>query len=240
MAKKKSNTILEYATACVEYGVKDNLEDAIAYVRAMRRYKRLCKKYYGINITEHTGKLTGFYSISTSSLVNEYCIARSKNPDLICFYCYSNSLQEKRTNLQKALIKNTEILTTQVIDLPPLPVECERFRIESFGDLQNETQAENYRKFIDENRHVFFGWWSKNSFIIDRITDFKKPENCNLIASSDRINHITEEMPKHFNKRFTVFEHGKCDCINCGAKACGRCELCYTENDTVDLYELKK
>lgn len=230
----------EYAEKCVEYGVKENIKEALVYVKAMRAYKRMMKKYYGINVTEHTGKLTGFYSISTSSLVNEFCIARSKNPSLICFHCYANNLQKHRSNLQRALIKNSEILTSEILDLPPLPKECDYFRIESFGDLINETQAINYRNFIEKNSHVFFGWWSKNEFILDRIEDFKRPQNCNLISSSEKVNHVKEELPKHFNKRFTVFDKSSDACINCGSRDCGKCLICYTNNDIVDIYERLK
>lgn len=41
------------------------------------------------------------------------------------------------------------------------------------------------------------------------------------------------------DKVFTVFDHDNGH-INCGAKACAACGLCYTKNDTVFINEKLK
>ena len=74
------------------------------------------KKETGVHYTlNHTGKMAGMMSLSTSCLCNPHCQAYSKNPEAICSYCYANTLLKVRTVMQPCLQKNAEILSNKVL-----------------------------------------------------------------------------------------------------------------------------
>ena len=55
-----------------------------------------------IHITkEHTGKMQGMQSISTSVMQNKHCQARIKNGDTICNKCYSARMMKMYKNMDK-------------------------------------------------------------------------------------------------------------------------------------------
>ena len=62
--------------------------------------------------TNHRGKMTDLYSLSTSPLCNENCMKRSKIKGSICEKCFSMNMQEYMTGLREKLAINTELLTT--------------------------------------------------------------------------------------------------------------------------------
>ena len=98
-----------------------------------------------LHITSHTGKMLFIPSISTTCLNNKLCLARMENKETICSHCFSDSIQKRYKNLTKCLIKNTEVLTSSVITESDLPVLNNiYFRLESFGDLNNDIQVINY------------------------------------------------------------------------------------------------
>ena len=59
--------------------------------------------------TNHSGKMRGKWSFSTSKKLNKLCQSRSKNPNLICSKCYAEDVINRYENLEKKLAKNTEL-----------------------------------------------------------------------------------------------------------------------------------
>ena len=102
--------------------------------------------FSGLHLTtNHTGKMTGMYSLSTSCKENAHCVERSKNPFSICSECYAITMSNNYSSLDKCLIRNTEILTSEILDTNKLPyINAHSFRFESFGDLNNSIQVINY------------------------------------------------------------------------------------------------
>lgn len=200
------------------------------------------RKKYGIGFTlVHTGKMTGFMSLSTSPLRNTFCMARSKCPNSICSKCYSVTMNHQYTNLAKMLEKNLEVLTSRVIPVGEWPlVNAFAFRLESFGDVQNETQVRNYFNFCRRNPRVQFSVWTKNLPVYARVLKTEsKPKNLIVIVSSPMLNVPVN--PKNFpfvDKVFTVYtedyahEHGIK--INCGARSCLACGRCYRKSNGVE------
>lgn len=104
------------------------------------------KKYNGLHFTvNHNAKMAGMCSLSTCVSINERCTKNAAIPGSICSKCFAAKQMKVFSSMQKPLIKNTEILTSSIIDPDLLPViNCLYFRFEAFGDLNNATQVINY------------------------------------------------------------------------------------------------
>ena len=188
--------------------------------------------------TNHTGKMEGMWSLSTSCLCNKYCLARMKDPDSICAKCYAERQMEWQKTLRDKLERNTEMLTTVEIPKECMPrLNVMKFRFESHGELNNVLQLKNYFTLCNTNKNTIFALWSKNTFLYKeaRKQGLRKPGNLIIIESSPKLNVITEPSDPWVDKVFTVFnkkfarEHGIE--INCGGRCCMTCETnCYKKN----------
>lgn len=206
-------------------------------------------KHNGLHITtNHTGKMSGMYSLSTCSVCNKYCQAYAKDKDKVCSHCYAETMMKMYKPLKAKLIKNTEILTTEIVDKEKLPlINALYFRLEAFGDLNNSIQVINYFNICNKNKSVHFALWTKNPFIIKQTIDmgYKKPQNLQIILSSHYLNAVADMDGFEFiDKVFTVYskdyiaEHNIE--INCGAKSCLKCHKCYKANDVKYINEKLK
>lgn len=159
--------------------------------------------------TNHSGKMAGMISWSSSVLENTYCQQRraaaekayriavhaGKDPvDIICRHCYAENLLEYRATARDKYKRNTELLTARVYDLDELPiVNAAIARIEAFGDVQQGEpgiiQATNYMNWCHVNPQTMFGCWTKNLKEYDAaIKTVGKPENVVMIYSIPAIN----------------------------------------------------
>ena len=208
------------------------------------------KKATGIHYTtNHTGKMTGMQSLSTSCLENTYCRAYAKDPCKICSKCYSERQMGYQTSMKACFAKNTEILTTKVLKLNEIPlINACMFRFESFGDIQNEIQVVNYFNHCRKNPRVNFALWTKNPAIIGRTIENyveEKPRNLQIVLSSHFIN-VKADISRYpfVDKVFTVctkeYVEANRIVINCGANMCLKCERCYFDNGITEIYELVK
>ena len=201
------------------------------------KFKRVLVKDYrdltGINITDdHTGKMYGIDSLSTSCLKNPRCAARMLKgvKNCICNKCYAKAYTEMRTNLNKTLSKNTDVLTASVLDVVPV-LSCKYFRFESFGDLVNDIQFINYLNIAINNPDTSFALWSKNPDIIDNVfkQGYKKPKNLRIVLSSPIINKLTDytKIYSWCDSVFTVYTYDYATqnniTINCGLRDCLTC-----------------
>lgn len=207
------------------------------------------EKLTGVKITtDHSGKMGGMQSLSTSALVNPYCIERCKNNDTICAHCYARRQLNARPSQNSRYVKNAHILTSTVFDVAPI-INALYFRFEAFGDLINETQFVNYVNIATANPRVTFALWTKNAFIIDNAVKAGAviPSNMILIYSNAFIDKW-HGVPFGFDKVFNVWTSEKMvndasfgDCgINCGAHNCTECLRCYDKNDDMIINELLK
>lgn len=207
------------------------------------------KKTHGVHITTgHTGKMTGFLSLSTSSMCNSFCQARRNCPGSICQKCFAAPMLKMYKDLNAALIRNFEILTTEEIPAMEWPVLNTRFfRLESFGDVQNVVQVKNYFNFCRRNPQTNFTIWTKNPQIIAAaLQECRKPANLIIVLSSHMLNTIASAENFSFvDKIFTVWsseekaaENGVK--INCGARQCLTCLNCYQKRGPRYIHELIK
>ena len=203
------------------------------------------EKVTGVHYTvNHSGKMEGMQSLSTSCLCNEYCKNRSSNSELVCSHCYAQRQMKMYKNLNACLERNTKILTGRILKEAEIPIiNASFFRFESFGDLINVTQVINYFHICKKNKHVHFALWTKNPFIIEKVVSNgeKKPRNLQIILSSMKINQPADGSKWSFvDKVFTVYSDECIEAnnvqINCGSEPCLLCRKCYcsTKNKTIN------
>ena len=202
-------------------------------------------------MTEHTGKMEGINSIGTSCVDNPFCIKRRENGDSVCSKCYAATYMKMRPALKERLKGNFEILTTHLLKDREIPVTNSNiFRFESFGDLYNTTQLANYALICERNPFTQFGLWTKNTWVLDDLFNkngIKKPDNISIVVSSPFLNKQMELDREKFwfvDHIFTVYDKNFIElnnvCINCGAKSCLGCQLCYHKNTEFYISEKLK
>ena len=208
-------------------------------IQADWRKSKFAVNYSPIIVSDNmTAKMFGFPSISTSVALNPICQARAKDKDSICSHCFAMSTVARYTALGRNLAHNTDVLTKEILPLESLPkfnratVMC---RFESFGDLNNATQVINYFNICKVNPHINFALWSKNPKLIAlALESVEKPENITIIYSSPKLNECASDIFARYafiDKVFTVYDSKTIEeqniNINCGARSCASCGLCY-------------
>lgn len=193
-----------------------------------------------LNVTHHKStakrhsKLDGINSLSTCCLDCSYCLDRMKDITSICFHCYSQTQQKTQLSLQDRNTINGIILRNIIIPIWAWKAHFKRenlskfFRIESFGDVANKTQAINYINFMEAFPRINFAIWSKNIGIWHfAFMQEGKPKNCSFVYSSNRVNNCELHMPKTYNfidYIFTVYDKKYVALhnieITCGGRSC--------------------
>ena len=245
---RKLHEMLEYAdSVIIDIKNGDNVEKSMLTLVAM------------LWIVEHkdtdksNSKLAGIKSLSTCCLDNRFCLFRMQDSNSICHHCYAATQQERQHGLTDHNIINGVILRNVLFtidNLKTLPLWNENFfRIESFGDVENVTQARNYIRLCKAFPSVKFAAWTKNHNVWKKAFDMEggKPENLSFIISSCYVNmemSIPENMQSVVNHVFTVYDHNYCVDINCGGRKCMEClkahkNCYYTDTEKQIREELK-
>ena len=206
------------------------------------------KKINGLHFTtKHTGKMEGMASISTSVTTNERCKKNAAIKGSICEKCFAAKQMKVFPTMESPMIQNQKILTESVLDESVLPIiNVLYFRFEAFGDLNNATQVINYFNICKKNPNVKFALWTKNpDYIAQAIkAGHEKPENLNIILSSLFINKERKTKYDFVDKIFTVYDKEYIASenveINCGARNCFTCGLCYNKNNVRIINEQLK
>lgn len=194
---------------------------------------------------DHTGKMKGMQSISTSCKTNPHCAKYAKIKGSVCEKCYAQRQMKMYTTMSPCLERNENVLTNDIIPFDELPIiNANYFRFESFGDLHNEIQLVNYFNICKKNPQVHFALWTKNPFIVAKVAE-QKPKNLVIVLSSLYLNIKAdiEKMP-YIDKTFTVYDKEtiaeKGIDINCGGRKCIECLRCYKKNASKDIREKVK
>lgn len=189
----------------------------------------------------HEAKMHGIISLSTYVGKNPYCVARCNNCDnAICKYCYANSLTNQRVNLKNKLIRIHAILTLCKLSESDIPVFDSSvypyIRFESFGDINNVIQVNNYNLIAKINSGCNCTLWTKNPGIIQNAINNGMTISSNLVIglSSLYLNKPEIEKAQKYSFirfLFTVYDDEYIAAhdikINCGAKHCMSCGICY-------------
>lgn len=205
--------------------------------------------------TQHTAKMAGVLSLSTDINTNAICQGRRKIAGSVCSVCFSARMWNNETgryrNVNAAFVRNTEILCGRLLkdeEIPVIdPAVWPVFRFEAYADLQNVTQVLNYFKIARKNPGVKFALFTKNPGFISRaVVVAQVPANLQIVLSSMGLNKPAngERFP-FVSKVFTVYDNATIDRdgvqINCGARSCKGCQLCYKPNpDGVRVMQVRE
>lgn len=206
------------------------------------------RKISGLHFTtKHNGKMAGMVSISTSVTTNERCAKNAQIKGSICEKCFAAKQMKVFPSMEKPMVENQRILTGSVLPMEKLPtINNLYFRFESFGDLNNATQVKNYFNMCYKNPRVKFALWTKNpDYIAEAIADgYAKPDNLNIVLSSLFLNVERRKTFDFVDKVFTVYDPEYIEKngveINCGARSCFDCGLCYEKNGVEVINEKLK
>lgn len=206
------------------------------------------KKISGLHFTtKHSGKMAGMVSISTSVTKNERCAKNAQIKGSICEKCFASKQMRIFPSMENPMAENQRILTAEILPAEKLPtINNLYFRFEAFGDLNNEIQVINYFRICYKNPRVKFALWTKNpDYIAGAIkAGWEKPHNLNIVLSSLFINRERSNPFEFVDKVFTVYDSDHIEKhdiqINCGAKNCFSCGLCYEKNGITVINEKLK
>ncbi len=214
------------------------------------------KDYINYSICKnHTGKMFGIQSISTSCACNRFCAMRAQEKASICARCYAQAQLKRYKTLSEKLESNSEFYNNTVLSELDVPfINQAVFRFESFGDLETVTQFANYCMIAKCNANTRFTLWTKNLFIVNAYLDNngKIPKNLYIIVSSPiinkvyDINNVSARLKKYVSAVFTVYDKDFVAAhdikINCGSRNCIECMRCYSlnHNDIIYINELLK
>ena len=200
--------------------------------------------------TNLRGKMTGMTVITSACTNNPHCEKLAKIDGAICQHCYAQRSLSYMRGPREAYVKNGILLSSGIIPKEELPyVNAEFCRLESHGDLINETHLENYVNLCKKNRHAKFSLWTKQWHIVENyFATHKAPKNLTIIFSSLMVNKQMD-IQKYKDmglkcKVFTVYDkkylkENKDVVINCGARSCITCQKCYTSKEEV-INEIQK
>lgn len=186
--------------------------------------------------TNHTGKMSGLQSVSTSVVLNKGCQNRAKKEACICSKCFAASLVNQYSALDRRLQENHKILTGSILPASVLPLIPSRyFRFQAFAELTNYKEVVNYFNIAKKNPDTLCALWTKCPAIIAKAISlgYEKPANLQIVLSSPLINRPVKTVKYDFiDKVFTVYdkEGAKAVNINCGARSCLSCGRCYRPN----------
>lgn len=236
----KMENVLSLSTNCINCG------------RCQKRHNikgTICEYCYAFKQLEHP-------NYKNTSMIKNFNL----NEDFftVSIRDYETEIKPIAWEIVKALQKNNETIGTT--EKP-----CNLFRLESFGDIHNIIHAENYFLLcaaIGELENIFkvnVTWWTKNFDYMLKAWDLLAEETkadirkvIKPIFSSTFVNFpisrkYIEKAEKKLGvkiKRFTVYTKEYAEenniTINCGSRDCFNCRRCYTDNNEMDVNELKK
>jgi len=196
-----------------------------------------------------TGKMEGMWSLNTSPSTNPFCLEMRKNPHYICKSCYTKGSEGRWAGTREAWAHNGAVLASRRLTNSEIPLLSARksapiiFRFQAHGDLMNTTHYRNLIKIAKLNPDTMFAIWTKNLNVVWKV-GIPKLDNMIHIYSTPLLDQLRPTLPTGFDKVFSVFTRpyvaeNDVD-INCGARECFTCRLCYTHNSTVYVNELIK
>lgn len=188
--------------------------------------------------TNHSGKMAGMTSISTSCKENDFCKSMHLVPGSVCAKCYATNQLTYQPTTARKYAESTLDLTSRLLtfeEIPTIDTNNGVCRLEAFGELNNTIQVLNYFNICEKNPDINFSLWTKRPNLIKEVIEVlghKKPENLNIIWSTLMINGAPKIGRYDFvDGYFTVYtaDYAKNHNIkiNCGGRKCAECLECY-------------
>ncbi len=207
-----------------------------------------------ITISEMTGKLSGVPAINTSPLDNPFC-EKMAHTDSICAKCYSRRMVSGlRKNCREGWKDNGNILSTRLLsagEIKALRLESKApfgiVRFSAHGELINYKHAYNLIKIAQLYPALSFGLWTKRLDVLSEVfveAEIEKPSNMIVIYSNPAVDSripvsLVQVRYPFVDKVFNVVAKDSAD-VNCGARSCATCRLCYSKSTTSEVVEKLK
>lgn len=226
--------------------------------KLMERVLIAFRKRTGLGFTSRMrGKMAGMLALSTSPNGNARCNLRAAcgNPDCICTRCYAKAQCAYQHGTETKLECNGRILAESLIPVSEwVHINANAWkvcRLEAHGDVRNATHAANYYNVAKANPKVTFVAWTKNYDFYREAheTITEKPSNLILIISSPMLNDeldinlypLADRVFTVYTKEWLAEHNAKPSFINCGARLCRACMLCYTKDNGIQyIHEILK
>ena len=208
------------------------------------------------------GKMEKMLGISTNAKLNPLCQKRHGcgMGCTICENCFAYGDINQYHAFDNNLAHNYEILSHEIPwgKLPEIdPAKAPLIRFESHGDLFSDIQAVNYFNIALKNRLSAFALWTKNPWhTATAVEKVGKPANLRLVFSwlykvgcdedlqkAYKTWDAIKEIYPWFDSIFIVltkeYAANHSELVNCGARDCYKCSVCYTGNEEF-IYEIEK
>ena len=208
-----------------------------------------------VKISMMTGKLKGIPAVNTSPLDNPFCEKMSHVEGAICQHCYSRRmLSGIRKNCRSGWKFNGEELSSRIFtvsEIKALHLEEKAphgiVRFSAHGELINYKHAYNLIKIAQLYPALIFGLWTKRLDILNEVfvkAEIEKPDNLVVIYSNPFVDKecsiiAIQAMYPFVDKVFSVVSKDNGD-VNCGARSCATCKLCYSKDTTNVVIEKLK
>ena len=193
-----------------------------------------------VHITQGSGKMCGIVSINTSTKTNSFCQKMQINQDSICKYCYAERFEGLFFTLHKHLIANSELLSSRRLAKDEIPVIYQDVcRINSYGELINETHYRNICAIAETNPHCTFTLWTKRLNLVSSY----RPVNLTIIYSNPKIDDPLEIIPHAVDGVFNVITAKYAISHNIHPNCTGHCRTCmrcYSKFPPGVIYEILK
>ena len=208
-----------------------------------------------VKISMMTGKLKDIPAVNTSPLDNPFCEAMSHVEGAICKYCYSRKMVAGiRKNCRSGWKANGEELSSRILtvsEIKALRLEEKAphgiVRFSAHGEIINWKHAYNMIKIAQLYPALIFGLWTKRLDILNEVfvkAEIEKPDNLVVIYSNPFVDKecsiiAIQAMYPFVDKVFSVMSKDNGD-VNCGARSCATCKLCYSKDTTNVVIEKLK
>lgn len=184
----------------------------------------------------NTGKIAGISSCDSSCNGCTFCAkmrkAAESDPSIICGKCYDAKQEKYKINVQKRHTLNLRIMSNVLFTVDELRTVAttDITRINSSGDLENDTHGRNMVRFGWAHPESMVSLWAKNQTAAKHAFDAEgKPKNMRYIASSIRID-CPIPFPEYADNTFTVYSTPEklAEAVARGAGECNgkKCEEC--------------
>ena len=183
----------------------------------------------------HSAKMEGMVSFSTSTETNSFCNKMRCIDGSICQKCFAHRMSLRLGSKFIDKYKNNDWIKTYILQDDEIPfLNVAYFRFEAFGELETETQLNNYLTIARKNPHCRFALWTKRVDLLKNLGC--KPKNVNIIVSSpmtnkqvdlDALPSVVDGVFTVYDKKFAADHDVK---INCGGKKCINCLKCYKKH----------
>ena len=187
-----------------------------------------------------SGKLSEIDAYNTNPLDNSFCkkMHASKNKNIICTKCYSvRMLETYRKNCVPRFKANGEALKKKLTIKEIQKPKTELVRFSAHGEIINKTHLINFFNICEAYPKKKMSLYTKRLDILNKVIEGrKKPKNLIVVYSNPLIDQPITKVPKNCDKVFNVLKDKYLNKVNCGAKSCNTCRMCYTKGTKI-IYE---